>query len=158
FGYEVLQSDADRPFIERTWGEQNLTPGEYDTGFRAYTSLLEKKLNVQLAVVNGQVQGEKNFQVLPDLNKGKDFVGRVNYNFGPFDVGISGDVGQGQAVDGATLRFKQFTRWGLDLEAALHHKLLPNLGETRVFAEFVKAKNLDRGTKYGAGIGLPALP
>ena len=32
FGYETQQSDADRPFIEHSWGEQNMMPGEYDTG------------------------------------------------------------------------------------------------------------------------------
>ena len=159
FGAEVLQSDADRPFIERSWSENNLTPGEYDTGFRAYTSMLEKKLNVQLAVVNGAVQGERNFAVLPDLNKGKDLVGRVNYNFGPFDVGVSGMYGQGQIVDQppatTTLRFKQFIRKAFNLEAGLHMMLAP-IGETRLMAEVSRAQNYDRGTKYA--YGLPAIP
>ena len=158
FGAEVLQSDADRPFIERSWSENNLTPGEYDTGFRAYTSMLEKKLNVQFAVVNGAVQGERNFAVLPDLNKGKDLVGRVNYNFGPFDVGVSGMYGQGQIVDqppATTLRFKQFIRKAFNLEAGVHMMLAP-IGETRLMAEVSRAQNYDRGTKYA--YGLPAIP
>jgi len=156
FGYEVLQSDADRPFIDRSWGEQNLTPAEYDTGARAYTTALERKLAVQVAVVNGATQGEKNFAIVPDLNKGKDVVGRVAYNFGMFDAGMSGDYGQGQVVDATTLRFKQFPRWGVNLEAALHHTFVKSLGGTRVFAEATLAKNLDRGVKYT--VAVPAIP
>jgi hypothetical protein len=65
-------------------------PEEFDTGIRAYTSLLRDRLNVQLAVINGNMEGEKTFSVVPDLNQGKDLTGRINYNFGPFDVGVSG--------------------------------------------------------------------
>ena len=46
YGWEVLQSDADRPFIERSWWEQNVTPGEFDTGAKAYTTALDNKLAV----------------------------------------------------------------------------------------------------------------
>ena len=96
FGYEILQSDADRPFIERSWGERNMYPSEFDTGARAYTTLLERKLVVQVALVNGSTIGEKTFAVLPDLNQGKDVVGRVNYDFGPVDVGVGGYYGKGR--------------------------------------------------------------
>ena len=157
YGWEVLQSDADRPFIERSWWEQNITPGEFDTGAKAYTTACHDRLAVQVALINGNIQGEKTFSLLPDLNKGKDAVGRVNYNFGPFDVGASGYYGQGQVVSLATLTFKQFPRYAWNIEAALHHKFL-RLGETRVFAEFDRGQNMDRGTKYVASIALPGLP
>ncbi len=155
FGYEVLQSDADRPFIERSWSENNLTPGEFDTGARAYSSFFEKHLTVQLAAVNGVTQGEKTFAVVPDLNKGKDVIGRINYNFGVFDVGASGLVGQGQLVDATALRFKNLPRKAVNLEAAVHQKFT-EVGETRVYAELSRGQNLDRGTKYA--LGLPAIP
>ncbi len=158
FGFEVLQSDADRPFIERSWGERNMTPGEFDTGARAYTSAFDGALNVQVAVVNGNMEGEKSFSALPDLNKGKDLVGRLNYNFGPFDVGVNGYYGTGQLVDASTLRFKQYPRSAGNVELALHHVFLRVLGETRAFAEGTLASNLDRGVNYGPGIGLPAMP
>lgn len=156
FGFEVLQSDADRPLIERTWSEGNLTPGEYDIGLRAYTTALDKKLTFQAALVNGTTLGEKTFTVAPDLNRGKDLVGRLNYNFGPFDAGVSGYYGQGARVDATALRFKQFPRWGVDLEAALHHTLVKMVGETRLFGELVIAQNLDRGVNYA--FGPPAIP
>jgi hypothetical protein len=162
FGYEVLQSDADRPFIERSWVEQNLFPGEFDTGLRAYSKLLDGKLDVQLAVVNGQVQGEKTFAVLPDLNRGKDLVGRVAYDlFGFATVAASGYYGYGQIVDGTLLRFKQFPRWAMNAELDVRYTLpfMRNVGQTRVFAEATKAQNLDRGTKYATlGMALPAFP
>jgi hypothetical protein len=111
-----------------------------------------------MAVVNGQVQGEKTFAVLPDLNKGKDAIGRINYNFGPFDIGMSGMVGQGQIVDGPTLRFKQFGRYAINGEVGFHHAFSKELGMTKVYAEMTRARNYDRGTKYGAGMGLPTFP
>jgi len=156
FGYEVLQSDADRPFIERSWSEQNLTPGEFDTGVRAYTTAFDKKLTVNAAVVNGATEGEKTFTVVPDMDRGKDVIGRVNYNFGPFDVGASGLIGKGSTVDATALKFKQFRRWGANFEASIHEKLIKSLGSTKVFAELTLAQNLDRGTKYS--FALPSIP
>jgi hypothetical protein len=156
FGYEVLQSDADRPFIERSWTEQNITPGEFDTGARAYTSFLEKRGTFQVALVNGQIQGEPTFSLLPDLNQGKDIVGRASYNFGPVDVGASGMYGQGQNVNAAMLRFKQFPRWAVNGELGFHHTFSEPVGESRLFAEVTYAQNYDRGTKYAFAV--PAIP
>ncbi|HEY3819596.1 MAG TPA: hypothetical protein VGL81_20650 [Polyangiaceae bacterium] len=157
FGFEVLQSDADRPFIERSWWERNVTPGEFDTGAKAYTTALHNKLTGQFAVINGNIQGEKTFSLLPDLNKGKDIVGRLNYDFGPFDVGASGYYGQGQEVSLASLAFKQYPRYAWNIEAAIHHRFL-QVGATRVFGEFDRGQNMDRAVNYSAQIALPGLP
>ncbi len=154
FGYEILQSDADRPFIERSWAEQNLFPGEFDNGARAYTTL--RRSTLQIAVVNGATIGEKNFAIVPDLNRGKDVVARINQDFGVGDLGASFDYGQGQAVDPAALKFKQFPRWGLNFELAVHHQFVRVLGSTKFFGELTLAKNLDRGTKYA--FALPPIP
>ncbi len=157
FGYEVLQSDADRPFIERSWWERNVTPGEFDTGAKAYTTACHNRFTAQFAVINGNIQGEKTFSLLPDLNKGKDIVGRLNYNFGPFDVGASGYYGQGQEVSLASLAFKQYPRYAWNVEAGIHHRFL-QIGDTRVFAELDRGQNMDRGVNYSAAIALPGLP
>ena len=156
FGFEVQQSDADRPFIEMSWGEQNMLPGEYDTGAKAYGSFFDKRLQVNLAILNGVTEGERAFTLLPDLNHSKDFVARANWNFGPGDIGVSGYVGEGQAVDPAALRFKNFRRDAFNLEGALHKELLPSLGMTRAYAELVLGTNMDRGTKYGFAV--PTIP
>ena len=157
YGWEVLQSDADRPFIERSWWEQNVTPGEFDTGAKAYTTALEHRLSFQVAVINGATQGEKTFSLLPSLHPGKDLVGRVNYNFGAFDVGTSGYYGQGGEVDLKDLAFKNYPRWAWNAEAGLHHRFL-EIGETKLLGEFNLGQNMDRGTKYAAAIALPGLP
>jgi hypothetical protein len=157
FGFEVLQSDADRPFIERSWWERNVTPGEFDTGAKAYTTALHNRLTAQVAIINGNIQGEKTFSLLPDLNHGKDIVGRVNYNLGPVDVGASGYYGQGQEVFLSTLVFKQFPRYAWNLEAALHHRFF-EIGETRVLAELDRGQNMDRAVNYSTAIALPGLP
>jgi hypothetical protein len=158
FGFEVLQNDADRPFIERSWGERNMTPGEFDTGARAYTTAFDGILKAQVAIINGNMEGEKTFSALPDLNQGKDLVGRVNYDFGPLDVGISGYYGGGQLVNASALLFKQYPRGAGNVEFAGHRVFARVLGETRVFAEGTLATNMDRGVYYAPGIGLPALP
>jgi hypothetical protein len=157
FGWEVLQSDADRPFIERSWWERNATPGEFDTGAKAYTTALHNRLAFQVAVVNGNIQGEKTFSLLPDLNKGKDVVGRFNYNFGPFDLGASGYYGQGQLVSISSLAFKNYPRYAWNIEAALHHRFL-QMGETRLLAEFDRGQNMDRGVNYSGSLVLPSMP
>lgn len=155
YGWEVLQSDADRPFIERSWWEQNVTPGEFDTGAKAYTRALDGRLAFNVAFINGATQGEKTFSLVPDLTKGKSIVGRVNYNFGPFDVGTSGYYGQGAEVNLAQLAFKQFPRMSWNLEAGLHHRFF-SFGATRVLGEFNYGQNMDRGVNYA--FALPGLP
>ncbi len=155
YGWEVLQSDADRPFIERSWWEQNATPGEFDTGAKAYTSAFEHRLTGNFAVINGVTQGEKTFSLLPGTTQGKSMVARINYNFGPFDVGTSGYYGQGAEVSIASLAFKEFPREAWNVEAALHHRFL-EIGQTRLLAEFNLGQNMDRGVKYA--FALPGLP
>ncbi len=148
FGFEVMQNDADRPFIERSWGEQNMFPAEFDTGVRTKVTALDSKLQAHAAVLNGVTIGEKTFTAVPDLNHGKDVAGRANYDFGPADVGASGYYGTGQNVDAKNLAFKQFTRWAVNMEAALHHTFLPKFGQTKLFGEITYGENMDRGTKY----------
>jgi hypothetical protein len=158
FDFEIVQTDADRPFIERSWGEQNMFPSEFDEGIHETTYGFKKKLRVDFAVVNGTMIGEPNFTAVPDLNKSKDVVGKANYDFGPFDVGVGAYYGQGAETDAAALKFKQFPRWAGNAHGGFHHTLVKLLGSTKLYAEIVLAKNMDRGLNYGKGIGLPAIP
>jgi hypothetical protein len=156
YGWEVVQTDADRPFIERSWWEQNVTPGEFDTGAKAYTTALDHRLTAQFALINGVTQGEKTFSLLPSMTQGKSGVGRINYNFGAVDIGTSGYYGQGAEVSLASMAFKEFPREAWNVEAGLHQRFL-DMGQTRLLGEFNMGQNMDRGTKYGA-LGLPGLP
>ena len=158
YGWEVLQSDADRPFIERSWWEQNITPGEFDTGAKAYTTALDSRLTVQVAVINGNIQGEKTFSLLPDLNKGKDLVGRAQLRLRPvrrrrerlLRPGAGGRTSR--ASPSSSSPATRGTSRRRSTTGSCH------IGETRVFAEFDRGQNMDRGTKYSAAIALPGLP
>jgi hypothetical protein len=158
FDPEITQIDADRPFIERSWGEQNMFPSEFDEGIRQATFGFHKKLRVDFAVVNGTTIGETNFSVVPDLNKSKDVVGKATWDFGPVEAGVGAYYGQGAETDATTLRFKQFPRWAGNANFGVHHDFVKVLGTTKLIGEIVLAKNMDRGVNYGKGIGLPAIP
>jgi hypothetical protein len=155
FGYEVPEYDADRLFIEHTWAEQNMFPGEYDTGARA-TASVKKKLQTTLAIVNGNTMGERTFAIVPDLNHGKDGVARMTYDLGGVTPGFSAYWGQGQNLDAANLRFKQFQRWALNLEVSARGLVLKKLGETRIVGEITRGQNMDRGVFYT--FALPKIP
>ncbi len=146
--YELLQSSRDRPFIERSASTRVMFPGERDTGVWIHTSALKKKLQTDLAVVNGLTQGEPTFSSLPDLNRGKDVVLHANYNFGPADLGGGFYGGTGQRVDAKDLRFRTFRRWAVRAEAGVHHTFVKALGETRLLGELTFSQNMDRGTTY----------
>jgi hypothetical protein len=156
FGFEVQEYDPDRPFIERSWAEQNLLPGQYDIGARAHTTFLQRRGLVQVALVNGQTEGEPSFAILPDLNQGKDVVGRVAYRLGGLRFGVSAMGGQGQTVNGAARAFKDFARWAVNGELGMTYVFSRDLGETRLLGELTVAENYDRGVHYGFAV--PAIP
>jgi hypothetical protein len=69
FGFEVLQSDRDRLFMERSTAERGLFPGEYDIGARLQGGW--RFVRYALAVQNGEPLGEKTFPGR-DPNNAKD--------------------------------------------------------------------------------------
>jgi hypothetical protein len=74
FGFEILQSDRDRVFLERSTAEQALFPGEYDLGARLQGGW--RFVRYAVAIQNGEPIGEKAFPGL-DPNAAKDIVGRL---------------------------------------------------------------------------------
>jgi len=84
FGYEVLQSDRERLFLERSTAEHGLFPGEYDLGVRLQGGW--RFLRYAVAVQNGDPLGEKAFPGR-DPNAAKDVAGRVG-----IDTAITDDV------------------------------------------------------------------
>jgi hypothetical protein len=98
FGYEVLQSDRDRLFFERSTVERALFPGEYDLGARLSGGW--KFLRYALAFMNGEPAGETSAFPGRDPNHQKDVVGRVGVDLdggAPFSLaaGLSGLSGYG---------------------------------------------------------------
>ena len=74
FGFEVLQSDRDRLFAERSTFVRALFPGEYDLGVRVAGGW--RFVRYALAVQNGEPLGESTFS-LRDPNQAKDITGRL---------------------------------------------------------------------------------
>jgi hypothetical protein len=74
FGFELLQSDRDRLFMERSNAERALFPGEYDVGARLAGGW--RFARYAIAVQNGEPVGEKTWPGR-DPNKAKDVTGRV---------------------------------------------------------------------------------
>jgi Phosphate-selective porin O and P len=75
FGFELLQSDRDRLFLERSWTERALFAGEYDVGARLQGGWLF--LRYAIAVQNGEPLGEKSAFPGRDPNAAKDVSGRL---------------------------------------------------------------------------------
>jgi len=98
FGFEVLQSDRDRLFLERSTAERALFPGEYDLGARLQGGW--KFLRYALAVMNGEPAGESTGFPGRDPNHQKDVVGRVGVEVEVGETvsvaaGVSGLAGYG---------------------------------------------------------------
>jgi hypothetical protein len=74
FGYEVLQSDTERLFMERSAVVQEFFPGEFDLGARLAGGW--RFLRYALAVQNGEPAGSKAFPER-DPNYAKDVTGRL---------------------------------------------------------------------------------
>jgi hypothetical protein len=91
FGFEVLQSDRDRLFVERSTVIRALFPGEYDVGARLSGGW--RFLRYVLAVQNGDPLGEKAFPGR-DPNQAKDITGRLGLDTAvvPAIVSVSGGV------------------------------------------------------------------
>ncbi len=74
FGQEVVESDADRLFLERSTVVRALFPGEFDLGARVAGTW--RSFSYALAAQNGEPIGEASFP-LRDPNAAKDFTGHV---------------------------------------------------------------------------------
>jgi hypothetical protein len=156
FRRELLELSLDRPFIERTWFIQNVFPTERDYGVHAKTFAFADHFTFDIALINGQGLGEKTFVALPDLNRSKDLLEYLAYRFGIFTVGTSLYLGKNQIVDTSALRFKQFSKWAVNFEAAVDGRFLRHLGSTRISSELTFGKNMDTGAIYP--FALPKIP
>jgi hypothetical protein len=153
FGGEWREAHGDRPFIERSYFQQNVFPGDFDLGFHALLAA-GRRFEAELATVNGQTFGELDHGGSLDLNRAKDAVGTVRFMFPGIEIGASGYAGVGQLVSAANLTFKQYTRAAVDADLYVHTRT--PFGLTRAFAEFFVGSNMDRGVL--APGNLPVIP
>ncbi len=97
FGFEVLEADNRRPFLERSTVIRAFFPGEYDLGARIKGGW--RFLDYALGIMNGDPIGERSFPGR-DPNKSKDLVFRVGAHSEPTKGvrvigGFSGVTGSG---------------------------------------------------------------
>jgi hypothetical protein len=154
FGSEIMESNPGRPFIDSSYGMGSMFPGDFDLGLRG--AFLHHGLTVMASVVNGVMLGEPGFSLIPDPNRGKDVTFRVDYDFGPLDVGASAYVGSGSRTDKTRLVFVGYRRWALNGESTVHTTLHPALGALKVVLGLTLATNMDRGVSYP--FALPDFP
>jgi hypothetical protein len=174
FGWEVVQSDKDRLFLERSTVVRALFPGEYDLGGRLQGGW--RFLRYAVAVQNGEPIGERTFP-LRDPNLAKDVTGRVGVDtligaLAQFAGGFSALHGRG--FHKGTPATKPTLSWqdrnengtfdagelqvapGVSAAPSANYSRfalgadarvslrIPQLGETVVYGEVIWAKNLDR--------------
>jgi hypothetical protein len=159
FGYEILQSDADREMPERSTVILSLFPGDRDRGLRLQGSYEMFRLNV--ALVNGASFGQKDpsnfFGVTQNGYDPKGFktvVGRVGVDLGSLVGGFSWmwgraldtafgklDMTSGKLLPDTYTYFAQ-TRLGADVQGYVD---VPTLGGLAVKGEVIWARktNLD---------------
>ena len=174
WGYEVLERDQDRFFLERSTVSRALFPGVFDLGARLRAGW--RFINVQLAVMNGDPLADRTLPA-QDPNRAKDVVGRIGVSGSrrrvAFSAGLSGLSGIGfhegtpatkdvlvwrdqnqdgivelseiQIIPGSPATpSENFARFALGADA-LVTVAMPRLGTLRVFGEAMWASNLDRG-------------
>ncbi len=175
FGFEVLQSDRDRLFMERSTAERGLFPGEFDLGIRLSGGW--RFLRYALAVQNGEPLGEKTWPGR-DPNAAKDVSGRLGIETPITDavwiaVGFSGLSGKG--FHAGTPATKTTVQWndrnqngvvdpgeitalpGMAPQPSSNFTrfgygadlrlgiITPSLGLTTLYGELFLAQDLDRG-------------
>jgi hypothetical protein len=174
FGFEVIEKDSVRLFLERSNIIRALFPGEYDLGIRVSGGW--RFLRYAVAAMNGAPSGEKQFAAR-DPNQSKDFVGRVGVDTAVGRrVGITGGLSalygtgfhEGSPATKDTLIWHDLNLDGqvdpIELEAVKGQPAqpsenfgryafggdlrvtvqVPRLGELAVYGELVWASNLDR--------------
>lgn len=178
FGREVLQSDPDRLFLERSNIIRALFPGEYDLGLRVQGGW--RFLRYSIAGMNGAPAGDRMFAAR-DPNQSKDLIGRVGVDT-PIGsllrvrAGLSGVYGTGFSP--GTPSSKDMLTWRDDNDdgqvqpseiqvirgsAATPSQnfsrdalgidaeltfAMPRIGDLQLSAEVLWARNLDRGLTF----------
>jgi len=155
FGHETLEYDPDRPFIERSYFQQNILPGDFDLGAHVDFFAARDRFHVVAALLNGRTFGELDQGGSLDLNRPKDGVLSVAWDARELRLGLSGYGGEGQLVDPQGRRFKQYPRGAFDADFALRKRFL-KAGETRLVGELMYGTNMDRGVLIPGA--LPAIP
>lgn len=154
FGGEWREAHGDRPFIERSWFQQNIFPGDFDLGIHG-DLYVSGHLKVRAALLNGRTFGELDSGGGLDLNRPKDGALNLHFKLGGLTLGQSAYLGEGQLVDAKNLRFKQYLRVAYDADAA-YRVDVRKLGAFTAMGELFLGQNMDRGVLEPGN--LPVMP
>ena len=183
FGFEVLEADNRRPFLERSTVIRALFPGEYDLGARVQGGW--RAFTYALGIMNGDPIGERQFPGR-DPNKSKDLVFRVGFDTRVVrhvrvQGGFSGVTGsgfhKGSASTKDVLVWRDVNEDGIVQPTEIQviagaaatpsqnfHRFaiggdlrvifdVPWAGKLTVRTEIVRASNLDRGVQPADPVG-----
>jgi len=155
FGYEVgVVSSSGLDVLERSSVVRKLLAGEYDRGVAVGWKF--GKLSAKAGLFNGNgVDGDKK-----DNDALKDVIGRVGYDLGIVNVGLSGWFGKlrvyRDVVDTATppnvlLAAGDYDRTRVGVDAQAYLDLLP-FGGTAVKAEYIQGETIIGKTDTAAAL------
>ncbi|NTX53783.1 porin [Myxococcus sp. CA039A] len=139
FGYEAVQSSADREIPERTRVVRAFLPDERDRGVKFAGTFLEGKVHVAAGLFDGDGifnQGS----VGVDNDKEKDVIGRAGFDLGWLSGGVSGWYGHTITKGPSDTFRKAHTRDRVALDAQLYLDLLP-LGATAIKGEYITGRS-----------------
>ena len=113
FGFEIMYSSSSREMPERSRVIRTLFPGERDRGIMLSGSGFADRFNYRVGIVNG-TGTTQTF----DFNKRKDLVGRIGFNLGVIDLGLSGYRGTDLVASGPFPQRRETakTRQGIDFQ------------------------------------------
>lgn len=183
FGFELQESNTQRPFLERSQMLRALFPGEYDVGARLGVGF--RAIELSIAAMNGHPAGDRVFPLLAP-SRSKDILGRLGAAIDvsdrvQFHVGISAEAGTGFHTGTPTTK-DQLT-WrddnGDGIVQATEIQVIAGstgsasttfnrhaigadatlgirwypLGELALRAEVIRAVNLDRGVEPADPVG-----
>ncbi|MCP3057236.1 OprO/OprP family phosphate-selective porin [Myxococcus sp. K38C18041901] len=139
FGYEAVQSSADREIPERTRVVRAFLPDERDRGVKFAGNFLGGKLNFSGGVFDGDGIFNQGY-VGSDNDKEKDAIGRAGFDLGWVSGGVSGWYGHTITKGPTDTYRKAYTRDRLALDAQLYLDVLP-IGATAIKGEFITGKS-----------------
>lgn len=183
FGVEVPESDAVRPFLERSTAMRALFPGEFDLGARLVGRY--RGLELSVALMNGHPIGDAVFPALAPASA-KEIVGRLSSRAEiaakvGLEIGVSADGGRGFHEGTPTTKDQLVWRddngdgivQATEIDVVAGSSATPSrtfdrfaigadarlsatlvpLGELTIRGEIVRSKNLDRGLEVADPIG-----
>jgi hypothetical protein len=175
FGFENVEAEHTRFFMEPSTAGQALFPGRSDLGARLAGAL--GFFRWTLAVMNGQPLGEASPYALEDPDSGKDLIARLGFDTQPrSNLQLAGGVSglNGQGFHAGSLASGNYLQWqdtngtgavnpnelvGVPAQAATPSQTFPRWaigadlrtsirwwpGVTKLYGEVILAQNLDRG-------------